>query len=65
MQTQERVTNIVDEVKQQSLSERTKEVIALLRAWREEGDAEEQRETGTFLLQALAEHPVSIDEHHE
>lgn len=35
--------------------ERRAEAIALLRSWVEEGDEEEQRETGEYLIRALDE----------
>jgi hypothetical protein len=38
---------------------RNQAAIALLRSWREDGDAEEQRETWAFLKQALDEDRLS------
>lgn len=40
--------------------ERNQAAIALLRSWIEEGDATEQRETGTYLLRVLAEDDIVI-----
>ena len=41
--------------KRPRLSRKTLRLIELLRQWREEGDKEEQRETGEFLKKALDE----------
>ncbi len=41
-------------------AERNQAAIDLLRAWREEGDADEQRETGLYLMRALAEDDILI-----
>ncbi len=35
------------------------ELVELLRSWMEEGDAEEQKETGEYLIQALDEDRLS------
>jgi hypothetical protein len=39
--------------------DRQAELVSLLRAWVEEGDAEEQRETGEYLIRALDEDRLS------
>jgi hypothetical protein len=39
--------------------DRRAELMAILRSWTEEGDAEEQRETGEYLIQALDEDRLS------
>jgi hypothetical protein len=39
--------------------DRREELSRLLRSWIEEGDAEEQRETGDYLIQALNEDRLS------
>ena len=40
-------------------AERRQQAIALLRSWRENGDAEQQRETMEFLIKALDEDRLS------
>lgn len=39
--------------------DRQTELVALLRVWVEEGDAEEQRETGEYLIRVLDEDRLS------
>jgi hypothetical protein len=39
--------------------DRRAELMVILRSWTEEGDAEEQRETGEYLIQALDEDRLS------
>jgi hypothetical protein len=39
--------------------DRRAELMTILRSWTEEGDAEEQRETGEYLIQALDEDRLS------
>ncbi|MGD0091915.1 MAG: hypothetical protein ABSE73_18535 [Planctomycetota bacterium] len=41
--------------KRPRLSRKKRELLKLLRRWTEEGDKEEQRETGEYLMKALAE----------
>ncbi|MGD0091916.1 MAG: hypothetical protein ABSE73_18540 [Planctomycetota bacterium] len=41
--------------KRPRLSRKYREAIELLRKWTEEGDKEEQRETGEYLMKALDE----------
>jgi hypothetical protein len=40
-------------------TERQAELVSLLQSWIEEGDAEEQRETGEYLIHALDEDRLS------
>jgi hypothetical protein len=42
-----------------SAKDRQDELISLLQAWIEEGDAEEQRETGEYLIRVLDEDRLS------
>ena len=40
--------------------ERNQAAIDLLRAWRQEGDSDEQRDTGAYLLRVLQEDHIVI-----
>ncbi len=60
MQTTNTLPHSADEAMSGIRVEHNQAAIALLRSWIEEGDAEEQRETGEFLIRALAEDPIRI-----
>ena len=60
MQPPETMSRPADEVKQAAQVERNQAAIDLLRAWLEEGDADEQRETGAYLMRVLAEDHIII-----
>ena len=60
MQSTDVIMQPVDEADRRVRIERNQAAIELLRAWCEEGDSEEQRETGVYLLRALEEDAIVI-----
>ncbi len=65
MQPVEVITPPVDEADDGAQMERNQRAIDLLRSWREEGDVDEQRETGAYLLQMLIEDHIVIGQDHD
>lgn len=65
MQSAEIISRPADETEGVTPMERNQAAIDLLRSWREEGDIDEQRETGAYLLRVLMEDRIVIgrDQH--
>lgn len=60
MQPVETAAHPSDVVVSTAQAERNRRAVELLRSWQEEGDADEQRETGAFLIQALEDEHIVI-----
>ncbi len=60
MQSAETMVRPTEGVSSISQVERNQAAIALLRSWREQGDADEQHETGEYLMRVLAEDNIVI-----
>ena len=54
------VSRPTDEAGRGAQLERNQAAIDLLRAWRQDGDIDEQRETGAYLLRVLQEEHIVI-----